>query len=356
MNKKITYLLLLSGLLTLNFACSKKDLPDIPYENNPVFNVNGTIGNETIDLHAGENDALMFASAEEYNGVNRFTGVLSNGQEEVKMQIFGTNVDIPHLSDKFIELPEYLISEQFGTTPLLTIEQGDLSNASTINTIDWSIDGDPHGSSTLTINEPGKYNVCANVHYNNGAVVNVCNTIIVGFKNYTDFELEWEMFQSDSIVATFNSLSATIQKVRWYMDDVIISEGAILYASNLPDSFHLRAEVHFQNGAVAKRTVFVNKQSDEYSLHDFTTAGIKSQLTWDSSALFTVVKGGSTYQSINGPTSNSSFVVTEITEYETNNSATQTKLIKGTLNVPFKNFTSGETVNANLNIEFGLGY
>lgn len=357
-NKQLTYLLLLIGLIALSLGCKKKDLPHIPYENNPVFNIEGTINNETVDLHAGENNAFMISKVEKLNGINQFTGRLNDGSTSMSIHMFNSNVDIPTLLGNFIELENYTIAEHYGNSSLLEITKNDFANASTIDYIVWTVNGAQQSNSTLAIYEPGRYTICAKAHFFNGSEATTCNSISVGYKSNTDFVLNWEIQQNQTVNAFINTSESTVESIKWYIDDVFIADEITLNQSNIPNKFHLKAEVRFQNGVVAKREVFINKTTNEYSIEDFVLIGHKSPLEWDTSVQFTVVKNGITYQSINGASSNSTFSVNDISDYKStaDGSEAKVKLVKGTLDCSFLNTSSGGVVNGTFQIEIGVGY
>ena len=355
-NKQLTYLVLLTGLVLLSFGCKKKDLPPIPYENNPVFNVVGTIDNETIDLHAGQNDAFMLTKIQSLNGVDQFTGLLSNGNTSMGIRFFDSKVDIPTLSGNFVALDNYEISAAYGTTPLLKISSGDFSNSSSIINIIWKIDGVEQSDSTLRIFEPGKYNVCAKIFFSNGQNATTCNSIVVGYQTNADFVLNWEIIQNEAIKAVIDAPNNTVASIKWFIDDVLLGESIELNHFNIPNTFRLKAEVKFQNGVVSTREVFVNKSADDYSIEDFVLIGQETNLKWDSSVHFTVEKNGITYQSVNGEINNSVFHITDISNYQSNGNGPNVKLLKGTLESPFSNTSTGGTVNGTFQIEIGVAY
>lgn len=352
--KQLIYFLIISSLTALNYSCSKKDLPEIPYENSPVFNVTGTINNSAIDLHAGENNAFMLAKLEEFNGIPLFTGQLSNGETSMIIHIYDANTDIPTLSGNFIEKQNYVISEQYGSTPLLKISIDDFSNSSEIEHIIWTIEGVQQTSSTLMIYEPGKYNICAELVFTNGEEAKTCNSIIVGYKNNADFSINWDIIQNYTISAFVESPSNTIKTVKWFVDDVLQSDSIELTLNNISERFTLKAEVEFQNGVVSKREVFINKSLSYYNIEDFTLIGQKTALKWDTSVSFSIINEGKIYQSINDV--NSSFIINDISDYGTNADGTKVKLLKGQLNSLFSNQTTGAIVNGSFQIEIGIGY
>ncbi|HLW30296.1 MAG TPA: hypothetical protein VKX29_05515 [Brumimicrobium sp.] len=354
--KQLTYNLILLGLTTLSFGCSKKDLPEVPYENSPIFNVVGTINTTPFEIHAGKNDAYMHTGLEDLNGVDQFTGKLSNGKTSIDIRLFNTNTDIPSLYGYFVEKESYTISPKYGTSTLLKISKEDFSNSEEIKNIVWTIDNEKQTSSSLFIFEPGKYNVCAELYFLNGESAQTCNTIIVGYRSNANYSLDWSINQNSGINAFIKAPNNTISKIKWFVNDVFQSDSSYFNSSNTPEKFKLRAEVHFQNGVISSRETFINTIMHGFSVQDFTIIGQKSSIIWDSSVAFTIEHEGQTYESINNFSYTSKFVIDKISEFKTEDSDAKVKLLKGTLNLPFLNLATEDVVEGSFEIEIGVGY
>lgn len=357
-NRHITYLLSLISVLLMSISCNKKEIPEIPQENSPVFNVVGTIDGKKIKLHAGENNAFMLPKIEKLNSVDQFTGQLTDGNSSVYIRFFDSNIDIPSLSGNFIEHSNYEIGEQygFGLPPLLTITPENFTNSELIENIEWEVEGILQNSSALTFYEPGKYNVCAKLNFHTGESASSCNSIIVGYHSNGDVQLNFDLVQNEKIYANINIQEDEISSIEWFIDNEFRSDDIYFSTTDIPNKFTLKAKVQLTNGKVDEREVFINKQAIDYSLEDFAVLGEKPSLKWDSKVILTVELNGITYQSINNPASGSNFTVHDISEYKTNSDGSKVKLLKGTLDTPFLNTTTGGIVNGAFEIEIGVAH
>lgn len=338
----------------LSTQCKKETVPDIPQNSIPVFNVDGTLGDEAISLHAGQKNAFMHTTIDQLNNVNLYSGELSDGETVFKVQVFPSNVDVPSLNNNFTEKDSYAIARPFGSEPLLMISIQDFPFSDLINDIDWTVDNEQQAGSTLKINEPGKYSVCANIHFSNGETENICNTIIVGYELHANYQLN---YTADSIIkANIIAPDNSISKVSWYINNVLQSNDLDFQTADTPEKFNLKAEIEFDNGVVGIREAFINKLDPGYSIPDFTTLGQKSNYTWDNTIKVTIVKNGNTFISNNGAAGTSHFDITKISNYNFNSKGNEVKLIDGTLKSPFKDSNTGVILNGDFKIEIGVAY
>lgn len=354
--KDIKYLFFLLIINLLMAQCKKKDMPDIPQDSSPIFNVDGTLGGKSISLHAGQQNAFMHTDIEQFNNLHQYSGELNDGKTVFKIQLFPGNVDIPSLYNNFILKDGYDLSKSFGSTPLLTISPEDFPHSDLINEISWTVDNETQLESTLKIYDPGKYMVCATLYFNDGKIESTCNTVIVGYKLHANYKLDYSITSDSELEANINAPDNVVSKVSWYIDDVFQSNQIDFHPTDSPEKFSLKAEVEFENGVVGTRKVYINKSSPSSSIPDFTSLGQKSSLTWDNTVLVTIVKDNQTYTSLNNTTSPSQFNVNKISDYKVNLNGFEVKLINGTLTTPFVNSISGETLSGDFKIDIGVAY
>ena len=351
---KIVFMLFTLSILII--GCAKEEIPNIPSENSPLFSVSGSIGNENISIIAGENEAYMKTSTIELNNLTSNHGILSDANQSFSMLMFRSNHNVVSYSNNFAELSEYRIADDYGATNLLEISIIDFQNNDYIHSIQWTIDNHDQSGYDLIIEEPGKYNVCAEVEFTNGSIEKTCNSIIVGYERSVDFQLKWHSLSDNSVKSYIESSSNTVTAVEWYLNDSIVSdEIEYMYNGNY-DHFHLKAKVTFQNGTEATREIYVNRTYEHLSIGDFANKEQATSLRWDNNVRFTFEKNGIAYESRHNLNNDSHFIVTEIEEYYGTTTTQQVKKIKGTLNIPFKNLMTGETIMSDLDIEIGVEY
>ena len=82
-------------LIMISLASCKKDEVVLPESNDPIFRVDGTFDGQNFSLIAGDNNAYMHTMTEIVNGVEVFSGNLSNGDFSVEMGVYNGLVDMP---------------------------------------------------------------------------------------------------------------------------------------------------------------------------------------------------------------------------------------------------------------------
>lgn len=350
--------ILLYLFLSLLFtACKKDELPNVPEENIPVFTVEGSIGDEKIYMYAGENDVFMQTNIDSFNNVKLSTGQIGNDKQSLSISVFNSNVDKPALADNFMEVSSFPIANESEEISLLSITQEDFENHQYIQEIEWTVDGESQQSgSKVQIESPGKYTICAEVEFITGSSETTCNTIIVGYKRHADFQLKWNTIENNIIDCFIASTEQTVSEVKWYVNDTFKEEGLEYQYDGTENTFHLKAEISFENGAQYTREVYIDRFDDVLSVGDWASTEQTTSFKWDSNISLTFEKNGVTYKSIQNAVNDAQFTVDKMTDYSNNNTNHEVKKIKGSLLVPFKNMTTGEVVDSDLKMEIGVGY
>ena len=130
MKKTLRNSIILCGIGLLGFTSCKKDVVEIPESNDPIFRTEGTFGSENFEIIAGDNGAYMFTMTEVQNGVNVFSGKISNGNFSVELGIYDGHIDMPAY-DALNELLNLTpIFSANDSTPLVTLSKSMLSTMS----------------------------------------------------------------------------------------------------------------------------------------------------------------------------------------------------------------------------------
>lgn len=337
-------------------ACNKKELPEIPEENNPIFQVTGTIGDQNINFQAGENNVVMTTSIKSWNNINYGSGIIGNNNSSFSTSMYKHSVDISSLEGAFNELNSYPIANEIVGLSFLHISPDHFENSQYIESIHWTVDGEAQPESDLNMQTPGRYDVCAKVDFVTGFSATTCNTIVVGFKRNADFQVRWDLTPSNVVKCYIANSDLNVSEIKWYVNDTFVSDNLNYNYSDVSDQFHLKAEVLFENGAAYERTVFVNRSEQNFSIGDWANKSLNTTLRWDNNASFAFEKDGVVYQSVQTSNNDASFIVEEINNFSSNQSSHEVKKITGTLNIPFKNTATGEIVTSDLMLEIGVGY
>ena len=76
-----------------------QDKIEIPESNEPVFRVYGTFDGDSLNLIAGDDGAYMHTMTKVENGVNIFTGIISNETMSFEVGVFDGNLDFSKTSE-----------------------------------------------------------------------------------------------------------------------------------------------------------------------------------------------------------------------------------------------------------------
>lgn len=346
---------LLSLMLILN-ACKKNEIIPPPGSTTPVFTAIGSFGNEEIDLRAGDNNVLMTTESVLLNGVDFFKGTLGNQDFNVEIGVFGGNVDfqnpsVPEFSNQSALSFAYLAQQP----PLFEIKKDSLPNSESILKVEWEVNGVMQTViDNLQIRDPGKYQVCAHVTFNDNSEETLCNEVIVGFKPNVAFELEFVLGQNHNLMAWIDPQIGVVQSVKWFQDGVLVSDMTQLNKYLEDESHLIQAEVIFTNGVKSLRSVLVDGDLVGNSIYDFSKTCAIFPIQWDFKAKVKVIKDNVAYFSHSTPNSSNQIVVYDVKYYGLNPQGKAVYILKGHLNVNVKSNMSPTVIPLDLDVAFGI--
>jgi hypothetical protein len=354
-SRKIVSFSFLALMLVLN-ACKKNEIIPPPGSSTPVFTANGSFGSEQIDLRAGDNNVVMTTESVLMNGVDFFKGILGNQDFKVEIGVFAGNVDfqnpsVPEFSTQSALSFAYLAQQP----PLFAIKKDSLPNSESIIKVEWEVNGVMQPVlNNLEIRDPGKYQVCAHVTFNDNSEQTLCNEVIVGFKPNVLFELEFVLGQDHNLMAWIDPQIGVVQSVKWFQDGVPVSN-TIQLNKYLEDESHLiQAEVLFTNGVKSLRSVIIDGDLGGNSIYDFSKTCAVFPLEWDFKAKVKVTKNNITYFSHSTPNSSNQIVVYDVKYYGLNPQGKAVYILKGHINVNVKSNNSPTVIPLDLDVAFGI--
>ena len=342
-------------LFVLN-SCKKNEIIPPPGSSTPVFTAFGTFGSEVIDLRAGDQNTLMETESSILNGVDFFKGSLGNENFKLELGIYGGNFDlpvssIPEFSNQSIIPFDFLVPQ----IPLYSIKKDSLPNSEAIIKIEWEVNGVMQPLiDDLEIREPGKYQVCAHVTFDDYSVETICNEVLVGFKSNAALELEFVFGQDHNLMAWIEPKIGQVQSVKWFVDGTFSSD-LIQLNKYLENGSHLiQAEVLFTNGVKTLRSVLVDADLDGRNIFDFAETCMIYPFEWDFGSKLKVTKNNMEYFSHITPNNNSHFIVDNVKYYGLNPAGKKVYIIHGNLNVNLKSKTSPTVIPLDLEVSFGI--
>lgn len=353
--KYIANLSFLAFLLVIG-SCKKNEIIPPPGSSTPVFTAIGTFGSEVIDLRAGDDGVMMNTVSLLSHGVDFFTGNLGNEEFNIEVGVYGGNVDVqnPTLPD-FNSQNDISFAFLAPQPPLLVIKKDSLPNSASIIKVEWEVDGVMQPMlDDLEIHEPGRYQICAHVTFDDYSVRSLCNEIIVGFKSNAAFELEFVMGQDHNLMAWVEPSIGTIQSVHWFQDGIPVSNLNQLNKYIQDGSHLIQAEVLFTNGVKRLRSVVVDAELTGKNIFDFSKDCDNSNLEWDFKSKLKVVSNGIEYFSHLTPNSTNKIIVDEVKYFGLNSLGKAVYIIKGQIHANLKSNISATIIPLDLDVSFGI--
>lgn len=318
---------------TLFLTACKKEVIPFPEENTPVFKAIGTFDGQKIEMFAGDDGMSMKNEVETINGVQKFVSILGNEVYEIELGIIDGQLGLKKDQEDLLNSFSALYFDEKSNVPLYSISKLDFENASTINKIDWYVNGSYKSQNTLEIDEAGVYDICASVLFLSGETKTSCNTLTIGYQNNGDFELDYFTGQDYSLKAWVSESTQAISTVEWYANGVFVSDSTTYVSSIYGSDIKLSAVVRFQNGVVAQKNVLVDGNLTGKFIQDFTKK-YETPLTFsDYKILINFKKNGKLYRSHLTDNSTNSFQLNQIEYYKLNANNKPIYLVSGDLSV-----------------------
>lgn len=310
-------IILICGVLLSLVSCQKEKV-EIQESNDPIFTINGNFNGEEIEMIAGDNGAFMHTFTEIVNGVNLYSGSIGSASNSITIGIYDGNVDYTqvYLQDLLSTLIPQFASEGSAN---VSISASDFVSSQEISYLSWNVNGVDKGTSDLELTEPGKYQVCAEVHYTDLSVKTVCNEIIVGYATHANAQLNVATIQGQ-LTASLTPMMAGITAAEWYLNNVSIGTGQYLDAAIGSGTKELKCVIHFDNGITRVKRVLVNGTQPLKNVGDFSAAEYLNQGSYiqDYKLLVSYMKNGVNYRSDLVDNSQASMAITSIEYYGKN--------------------------------------
>jgi hypothetical protein len=348
----------LTGAITLVCflfgACKKDVIKDLPPTNTPVFTADGTLNGEAFSLHAGEGITLMQNYGVKVNGVDLFKGVLGNETQRLELGFFNSNVDLID-KDPSQFVGDTLYWAHKPTNPLAVLSKDSLTKNSSIQYIEWFIDGVFKTKNYLELYDPGIFEVCAHVYFKDGSQSTLCNDMILGYKKNSKFRLNSSVILNGNLTATIDVEEGTLEKVDWYKNGVFVGSNKKLEMLAQKERFVITAKVHFTNGSERQKSILVDGKYNEYFMEDFSYAEYyNNQDFWDLKGRLGFTQNQIEYRSYFEGSSGGSVVVKSVELFGENSEGKKVFKLAGTVNCQVKNMLSGEVVPLVFETNFGL--
>ncbi|SFT53779.1 hypothetical protein SAMN05216474_1164 [Lishizhenia tianjinensis] len=347
---RFSTILTLSFLLVLS-ACKKDEMPELVESNEPVFMVKGKIGQEEINIVAGDDNQYMYTGFDERNGVNLFYGDISNNNSSFKLTIHDGNLDNDNL-ELITNQPQFAFTRN-AVTPTFQFAIDSFANNVKIDAIDWYVNGDYYSSNSITLYEHGLFNICAEVTFVDGEVANLCNDVILGYKKHAIGQ-PVHIVGSTGRLSVFNNTIYPIDNVEWYVNGVLFSDAIELSTSAFTGRVPITVIVNYSNGVQRTKSIMVDFDLEGKFIQDFSFAENINPLNNDYSLDLRFEIDGETWIS-NIPENDSLFVeISKYEKYKENVDGIPVSIANGLINCKLKRLSDGMIRDAELDLTFGF--
>jgi len=269
--KNLKFLTALFAFLLLIFMGCKKEniapMPDLPGSETPIFSVKGTIGDSTIDLIAGINDAQLETALEYSNNIGFFVGKMSRKQQDlftIKISDGNINLNAPTLLNT---LPQQ-IQSPLQVKSWIHASLNELNGNGQIQTVNFLVDNVSVGEQ-LDVDQSGWHDICTQIVFNDQSTRMLCNTVLLGYKDWGYFVLNQKYDPMNSQTQlSITSAQSSFAFVEWQIDGNTVSTEPNYM---LPDNQGLvvvSATVTFTNGITRRHTALVDTDSTHRSIAD----------------------------------------------------------------------------------------
>ena len=317
MKKRFLTLLLLT-FIALVSSC-KKEVVEAPLtETEPVFRVDGTIGDDDFSFVAGKDNFFMNTMRETFHGIDFYSGRLSDGVSELEMGIYQGNNDIP--ANVFSQsIPDFTSVAMDPMQPLAYLTKDVFPNSMLIQEVKWFVDDVFVGVNSITLNEPGKFNVCAVVTFNDGSVSSLCNEMIVGFNKHAIGQIRHLLTSNGELQTWIEEDIVPVQSINWFVDGVYATNAFKLDQYISEENHLITAEIIFANGVKRKKSVLIDGTNNGFFIDDFSFfESYLSSFYWDFKTAISLKINGKQYDSKNAPNQLSTVHINEINYFGKN--------------------------------------
>jgi len=334
-------------------SCEKVEVEEPPYQAPPVFSMDAQLGGADMDMSAGDDGCQLAVGSTLWNGVQCFKGTLGNDQNEVTLKILDGKLDFPNLHFQS-ELDGELSFLSMDSLSLAHISRDDFPNAESITQIKWFVDGVFKGINNLDILEPGMYNVCASVTFDDGITESVCNQMIIGYQKSAFATLKHYVDPQGFVHAWIDSGLNEVSSIKWSIDGIEVCYDPTLIRYVSSQIHRITADITFANGVRRVRNVLTDGSSDGRFFDDFTLYENLSKCSDKDFNVSLIVKhNGQVYSTETTNNQTSSFEITDIKYFGLDGTGNKVYTVRANVNCLVRN-DLGDELPFEGTINFGI--
>lgn len=335
-------------------SCQKEQIKEPIQDQDPVFYISGTLGEENIDAHAGDGNFFMQTYTESVNGVKFFAGKLTDGNFEMELGIHDGNLDLA-VSTPLVALANDINFAAQPTEAITILSKDLLPNSMLIQRIKWMINGALAGIDEVAITAPGKYNVCADVTFTDGTSSTLCNEIMIGYTKHATCQVRQFLSNNGNLQVWLEENQVPVYSVKWYLDNQFVGDQMKLYSVINNQSHTVKAEIVFENGTKRTQSIVVDGSLSGKFIDDFTVfEDNATSVSWDYKAQIEIKKDGREYTSVLAPNESSTLEITDIEYFGKNSAGKPVFKLSCNINCMMLELSTSKLVPLNCSTVFGV--
>lgn len=348
MKKIITVILALFVVV----AC-KKEVIEQPVEasETPVFSVRGKLGEQSVELIAGVDNAYQETLIEVKNEISHFKGTMIDQNERLELSF--SEGEIGLISDGSSLFSGTILFQKPAENWML-LNQSGLVNNQFVQSINHSVNGVSIGEN-LIVTQPGFNTICTDVSFTDGTTKSICNKYLLGYEDYGGFLINFaSTLTSTNLYA--QSTNTPISTVEWFVDGVSFSAESNTSLAAGQGVVIVTAKVVFTNGIKREHSVIVDTDGENRYLKDlylYKTSVETSQLN-DYKLTLNYTKDGVTYTSVIDSSQEGGFQVNSVELYHEKSNGNKIYKVSGSINCQLKNLISQELIPLSLEVVYAI--
>jgi hypothetical protein len=347
---------LFSVLLLSAFAC-RKELPQLPERETPVFFTEMTSPALNVTLKAGENSIVFSEEIQIQNQVKVYSGILQNADTLFRVNFYAGEVFKALNATSFMGLST-ILPVSLPSSTLAQLSPVDLSN-SQFDNINFTVNqGDLVES--IEVQGPGLYTFGVSAQ-RNGMNYESANLAVIGYDNPYKFELVGSINSSGPgiiLEGLIQNLTENIEKIEWTCgSNSQTTTGTEIQFPPAGSNNLLTAKVTFADGVTRIRTIglgFENAPKIEDLVYHLESS---NDITFSNKVEIILETNGQSYTSLFATTfseGNPVLTISEKTFYTDPVTKQQALLIAANGLIYFKNTQNNETIPVQINLNIGL--
>lgn len=340
-------------IISIGFSCKKEPIfePGNVISEKPIFKVSGTVGDDSLKLTAGVDDVIQQTRITNYNGINLFESILSNGSAKLSISISQGEVGLPFNFQNFNRNIYNFSKLQQTFFWYRTLQANYQKIASATHIIDNLVT-----DSDLEFYISAQKEMQTTVQFTNGIQKVVRNTFLLGYKDVGAYRINFTTTQGAPIVAKIIGNSSPVSSVKWYVEGDYYADGETLQLPSGLGSVVLRSSVKFQNGIVRDHEVIVDTDGTGYYLSDMHQGVISlSETLVNDYAVYIEMKlNGSEYVDYSSVEIPGKLSVTSFEFFKNLPNGNKMYKVDGFINGKVMSVESGNLVPLHLDVTFAL--